>query len=446
MTLRPATSVTDFHGLRALRHRNYRLFFFGQLISLVGTWMQQVAQGWLVLQITHDPLWLGIVSVAQFGPVIIFGLFGGLIADQWPKRRILLATQTSSMLLAFALFLLTATGVVQVWQVMILAALLGITNSIDMPTRQAFAVEMVGREDVTNAVGLNSAMFNASRVIGPAVAGLLIGAFSISIAFLLNGLSFIAVIVAYLMMRTDELRPAPVIVRPTTVRGVFASLAEGGRFVRQTPLVLLSVTVVGLVATFGMNFQVLMPPYADNVLHVGAAGYGFLMAASGLGSTVAALWIAFSRKVSPLPIVLGAIALGLGTIVVAFTTSFGVALLAMVIVGAGGIGMAVTANTTIQLSVPDHLRGRVMSLYTTVFAGSVPAGGLLMGWIASAWGVPAALFVGAILSLGVGVACWPWLARIRRNQREARPNRPEVAAIATGGSAADPRLTIARRR
>jgi MFS family permease len=446
MTLRPATSVTDFHGLRALRHRNYRLFFFGQLISLVGTWMQQVAQGWLVLQITHDPLWLGIVSVAQFGPVIIFGLFGGLIADQWPKRRILLATQTSSMLLAFALFLLTATGVVQVWQVMILAALLGITNSIDMPTRQAFAVEMVGREDVTNAVGLNSAMFNASRVIGPAVAGLLIGAFSISIAFLLNGLSFIAVIVAYLMMRTDELRPAPVIVRPKTVRGVFASLAEGGRFVRQTPLVLLSVTVVGLVATFGMNFQVLMPPYADNVLHVGAAGYGFLMAASGLGSTVAALWIAFSRKVSPLPIVLGAIALGLGTIVVAFTTSFGVALLAMVIVGAGGIGMAVTANTTIQLSVPDHLRGRVMSLYTTVFAGSVPAGGLLMGWIASAWGVPAALFVGAILSLGVGVACWPWLARIRRNQREARANRPEVAAIATGGSAADPRLTIARRR
>jgi MFS family permease len=446
VTIRPATSVTDFHGLRALRHRNYRLFFFGQLISLVGTWMQQVAQGWLVLQITHDPLWLGIVSVAQFGPVIIFGLFGGLIADQWPKRRTLLATQTSAMLLAFALFLLTATGVVQVWQVMILAALLGITNSIDMPTRQAFAVEMVGREDVTNAVGLNSAMFNASRVIGPAVAGLLIGAFSISIAFLLNGISFIAVIVAYLMMRTDELRPAPVIVRPTTVRGVFASLAEGGRFVRQTPLVLLSVTVVGLVATFGMNFQVLMPPYADNVLNVGAAGYGFLMAASGLGSTVAALWIAFSRKVSPLPIILGAIALGLGTIVVAFTTSFGVALLAMVVVGAGGIGMAVTANTTIQLSVPDHLRGRVMSLYTTVFAGSVPAGGLLMGWIASAWGVPAALLVGAILSLVVGVACWPWLARIRRDQREARANRPEVAAIATGGSAADTRLTIARRR
>jgi MFS family permease len=378
--------------------------------------------------------------------VIVFGLFGGLVADQWPKRRTLLATQTSSMLLAFALFLLTVTGVVQVWQVMILAALLGITNAIDMPTRQAFAVEMVGREDVTNAVGLNSAMFNASRILGPAVAGLLIGAFDISIAFLINGISYIAVIVAYLMMRTDELRPTPAIIRPTTVRGVFASLAEGATYVRRTPMVLLAVTVVGLVATFGMNFQVLMPPYADDVLHVGASGYGFLMAASGLGSTVAALSIAFSRKVSPLPIVLGAIALGLGSIVVALTTSYGVALLAMVVVGAGGIGMAVTANTTIQLSVPDQLRGRVMSLYTTVFAGSVPAGGLLMGWIASAWGVPTALFVGAILSLAVGVACWPWLARIRRDQRAARTKRAEVVAVATGGSAADPRLTVARRR
>jgi len=443
MTVAP---LAGFHGLRAMRHRNYRLFFFGQLTSLIGTWMQQVAQAWLVLQLTHDPLWLGLVSVAQFGPVIVFGLFGGLIADQWPKRRTLLATQTSAMLLAFALFLLTVTGVVQVWQVMILAALLGITNSIDMPTRQAFAVEMVGRDDVTNAVGLNSAMFNASRILGPAVAGLLIGAFDISIAFLINGISYIAVIVAYLMMRTDELRQMPAIVRPTTVRGVFESLAEGGRYVRHTPMVLLSVTVVGLVATFGMNFQVLMPPYAENVLHVGAAGYGFLMAASGLGSTVAALYIAFQRKVSPSPIVLGAIALGLGSIVVALSTSFGVSLLAMIIVGAGGIGMAVTANTTIQLSVPDQLRGRVMSLYTTVFAGSVPASGLLMGWIASSWGVPTSLMVGAILSLLVGLAAWPWLARIRRDQRAARANRADVAATATGGAATDPRLTVARRR
>jgi MFS family permease len=446
MTIRGPAPLTDVHGLRALRHRNYRLFFGGQLISLVGTWMQQVAQGWLVLQLTNDPLWLGLVAVAQFGPVIMFGLFGGLIADQWPKRRTLLATQTSAMLLAFALFLLTFTGVVQVWHVMILAALLGTTNAIDMPTRQAFAVEMVGRDDVTNAVGLNSAVFNASRIVGPAVAGLLIGAFDISVAFLLNGISYIAVIVAYLAMRNDELRPVPQIARPTTVRGVFEQLGEGWRYVRQTPIVLLSVTVVGLVATFGMNFQVLTPPLADDVLHVGAAGYGFLMAASGLGSTVVALWIAFQRRVSSRLIVIGAIALGLSSIVVALSTSFPLSLLAMAVVGAGGIGMAVTANTTIQLSVPDHLRGRVMSLYTTVFAGSVPAGGLLMGWIASTWGVPAALLVGALLSLGVGVAAWPWLARIRRSQQAARLNRVDVATGVTAGAATDPRLTVARRR
>ncbi|HEX5013471.1 MAG TPA: MFS transporter [Candidatus Limnocylindrales bacterium] len=441
MTIRQPAPLTDFHGLRALRHRNYRLFFGGQLISLVGTWMQQVAQGWLVLQLTNDPLWLGLVSVAQFGPVIVFGLFGGLIADQWPKRRTLLATQSSAMLLAFALFLLTFSGVVQVWHVMILAALLGITNSIDMPTRQAFAVEMVGRDDVTNAVGLNSAVFNASRILGPAVAGLLIGAFDISIAFLINGISYVAVIVAYLAMRNDELRPVPQLTRPTTVRGVFEQLGEGWRYVRNTPVVLLAVTVVGLVATFGMNFQVLTPPLADDVLHVGAEGYGFLMAASGLGSTVVALWIAFQHKISPRPIVIGAIALGLSSIVVALSTSFPLSLVAMTIVGAGGIGMAVTANTTIQLSVPDHLRGRVMSLYTTVFAGSVPAGGLLMGWIASTWGVPTALLVGALLSLAVGLVAWPWLARIRAKQTGER-----VAAAAVASAAADPRMTVARRR
>lgn len=431
-----------FHGVRAFRHRNYRLFFAGQLISLVGTWMQQVAQAWLVLQLTHDPLWLGLVSVAQFGPVIIFGLFGGVIADQLPKRKTLLVTQTVAMILAFILFGLTATGVIEVWHVMILAVLLGTNNAIDMPTRQSFAVEMVGRDDMTNAVGLNSAQFNASRILGPAVAGLLIGAFDISIAFLLNGISYLAVIAAYLAMRESELRPVEPMARPTSVRGVFENLSEGVRYVRGTPLVLLAVVVVGLVATFGMNFQVLIPPLADNVLNVGPSGYGFLMAASGVGSTIAALWVAFSRKVGPTPIVVGAIALGLGSIPLAASSSFGIALVAMFIVGAGGIGMAVAANTTIQMSVPDQLRGRVMSVYTTVFAGSVPAGGLLMGAIASIWGVPLALLVGGVLSLAVGVGAWVWLGRIRGAQRAARTVEPLVAVGAAGESP----LSVARRR
>jgi MFS family permease len=421
-----------FRGARALRHRNYRLFFAGQAISLVGTWMQQVAQGWLVLQLTHDPLWLGIVSLAQFGPVILLGLFGGVIADQLPKRRTLMVTQSTAMILAFILFALTASGVVQVWHVLVLSVILGISNAVDMPVRQTFAVDMVGRDDVANAVGLNSALFNASRILGPAAAGLLIGAFDISIAFLINGLSFIAVIVSYLAMRDAELRPIPTPPRPRSWSEIVANLAEGARYVRSTPTVLLAVIVVGLVATFGMNFSVLVPPLADDVLHVGASGFGFLMAASGVGSMLAALWVAFQHRPGPRPIALGAITLGLGSIVLALSGVFALSLAAMAISGAGAIAMSVSANTSIQLTVPDHLRGRVISVYTTVFAGSVPVGGLLMGAIASAWGVPLALFVGAILSLAVGVGAWVWLGRIKAEQRLAgERNRAErVAAVA----------------
>ncbi len=417
----------SFQGARAFRHRNYRLFFAGQAISLTGTWMQQVAQGWLVLQLTHDPLWLGLVSLAQFGPVILFGLFGGVIADQLPKRQTLMATQMASMLLAFILFGLTATGVVEVWHVMVLGALLGIANAVDMPARQAFAVEMVGRDDVANAVGLNAALFNASRILGPAAAGLLIGAFDISIAFLINGITFLAVIASYAAMRDHELRPVPPSPRPTTWSAVVENLAEGARYVRSTPRVLLGVVIVGLGATFGMNFQVLVPPLADNILHVGASGYGFLMAASGIGSTAAALWVAFKKKPGPRPIAFGAIALGLASIVLALSMSFPISLLAMMIAGAGAIAMAVSANATIQLAVPDQLRGRVMSVYTTVFAGSVPAGGLLMGAVASAWGVPLALFIGALATTAVGVGGWFWLRRIEaRTPRVVPTPRPEL--------------------
>ena len=399
-----------FRGARAFRHRNYRLFFAGQAISLVGTWMQQVAQGWLVLQLTHDPLWLGLVSLAQFGPVIVLGLFGGVIADQLPKRRTLMTTQSVAMILAFILFGLTATHVIQVWHVMVLAALLGIANAFDMPARQSFAVEMVGRDDVANAVGLNSALFNASRILGPAAAGLLIGASDISIAFLINGISFVAVIAAYVAMRDSELRAVAQSTRPRNWSEVIENLAEGARYVRTTPIVLLAVVIVGLASTFGMNFSVLVPPLADTVLNVGASGFGFLMAASGVGSTLAALWVAFQRRPGTRPIAIGAIALGLASVVLAVSTSFPISLVAMA----------------------DHLRGRVMSFYTTIFSASVPAGGLLMGAIASAWGVPLSLFVGAVLTLAVGIAGWVWLDRIRLAQRIAgERNRTErVAAVA----------------
>lgn len=431
-------------GVRALRHRNYRLFFTGQLISLIGTWTQQVGEAWLVLQLTHDPLWLGVVSVAQFAPVIVFGLFGGVIADQLPKRKTLMVTQSVAMTLAFILFGLSVTGVIQVWHILIIAMILGFSNSIDMPTRQSFAVEMVGRDDVANAVGLNSALFNTSRIIGPAVAGILIGLVGVPIAYLVNAFSFIGVIVAYGLMRDTELRTVPHVARPTSVRAVFANLAEGVRYVRTTPILLISVTVVGLVATFGMNMSVLVPPLADHVLGVGATGYGFLMAASGIGSTVSALSVAFSPRVSPRRMIVGACALGVGLIVLASSRFFPLSLLAMMIAGAGGIGMAVTANTTLQLNVPDVLRGRVMSVYTTVFSGSVPAGGLIMGAIASSQGVPVALAIGAALSLAVGLLAWPWLRRIEATMPVAthRVSAPTgVPAAATGfvSSDAEPR-------
>lgn len=451
-------SIAGFHGVRAFRHRNFRLFYGGQAVSLVGTWMQQVAQGWLVLQLTGDPFMLGVIATAQFGPVLILGLFGGVFADQLPKRKTLIATQISAMVLALALFGLTVTGTVQVWHVAVLAVLLGITNSFDMPTRQAFSVEMVGREDVANAVGLNSALFNASRILGPAAAGLTIGAFDISIAFLVNGLSYLAVIAAYLMMRDGEMRTVGKADRAGNVREVFGNLAEGLRYVRQTPLVLLGVTVVGLVATFGMNFSVLVPALADHVLHVGATGYGFLMAASGVGATVAALGVAFSRRVGPRPIVVGAVLLGLASIVLGWSTFYPLSLLAMVFAGAGGIAMAATANTTIQLAVPDELRGRIMSVYTTTFAGSVPFGGLLMGAVASRWSTPLALVVGGVVSTVIGVAAWFWLRGIQRRggipravrvpgAAPAGPSGQSVPGAASTGAGAEPSsLTSARPR
>ncbi len=401
------------NGSRAFRHRNYRLFFTGQLVSLVGTWMQTVAQAWLVLQLTGDPFLLGLVAAVQFLPVLVLGLFGGLIADALPKRRTLIVTQAVQMVLAFILFGLTATGVVEVWQIIILALLLGITNAVDMPTRQSFVVEMVGRGDVANAVALNSAVFNTARIVGPAVAGLVIGAFDISIAFLLNGLSFLAVIFAYAMMRDRELVSPPVLSRPHTVREVGQTLAEGLRYVRNTDLVLLATVIVGVASTFGMNFGVIIPSLARNVLHTDAAGYGFLMAASGIGSLAAALGIAFSGRSRPSVIAGGALVLGIAEIAAAAVHLFPLAMVAMAFVGFGAIGMAATANTTIQLAVPDELRGRVMSVYTTVFVGSTPVGGLLMGWIASRYGVEVSLAVGGVAcaSSSALVAYW-WLRRI----------------------------------
>ncbi len=409
------------NGSRAFAHRNYSLFFGGQGVSLVGTWMQTVAQAWLILQLTSDPIWLGLLSALQFLPVMILGLFGGLIADALPKRKTLIVTQVVQMLLAFVLFGLSASGAVQVWEILVLAALLGVTNAVDMPTRQAFVVEMVGREDIANAVALNSAMFNGARIVGPAVAGIAIGIFGISSAFLLNGLSFLAVIVAYLAMRDDDLHSPARYNRPGTVAEVRRTLGEGLGYVRRTEIILMTTVLVGVVSTFGMNFGVMIPALAYDVLHIDATGFGFLMAASGVGAMAAALLIAFSGRQRRVFIPAGAILLGIGLVLGATIHVFLLAIPAMMIVGFGAVGMAATANTTIQLAVPDELRGRVISVYTTVFVGSTPVGGLIIGFIASRYGVDVSLAVGGFACVVAGGLGLVWLRRInaRRIVRDA---------------------------
>jgi MFS family permease len=424
------TGIAGFKGWSAFRHRNYRLFFAGQLTSLVGTWMMTVAQSWLVLQLTGDPLILGIVAAVQFAPVMVLGLFGGLIADALPKRRTLVATQAVALVLGLIMSALVFTHTVAVWHVVVIGFLLGCRNAIDMPTRQAFAVEMVGREDISNAVALNSAMFNGARVIGPAVAGITIGLFGVGPAFLIDAISYLAVIAALLAMREGDLHTRPGIDRPQSISAAVETLREGLGYVRRTKVVLAATIVVGLVATFGMNFSVVIPPLTQTVLHSDATGYGFLMAATGVGSVISALAIAFSGRTTPMVIAFGAITLGVAEVFLGLTSSFAIALLAMFFAGVGGIAMAATANTVIQLTVPDQLRGRVLSVYTTVFAGSFPIGGLVTGAIASTFGASVAIGLGGAASLVTGLAGIRWL-----RGRTMRP--PVIVRTAASGSAVE---------
>lgn len=421
--------MTQWRG--AFRRRNFRLFFAGQLVSLVGTWMQSLAQAWLVLDLTGDPFWLGIVGAAQFAPVLVVGLFGGVIADVLPKRATLIATQAAQMTLALALALLTFLGLVEAWQIVALSILLGFVNSVDMPTRQAFVMEMVGREDLTNAVGLNSATFNGSRIVGPAIAGVVIGAFGVTACFALNGVSFLAVIAGLLLMRDTELLAVDRPARPTSAREVVDQLAEGLRYVRTTPVVLLAVVLVGVVSTAAMNFNVVVPALGRTVLRVDASGLGFLMAALGLGSLTSSLAFALlpSRRPRTRALVVGALAVGLASVclgLAGLSGSYAASLVGAYLLGAASIGMLVIANSTIQLSVPDRLRGRVLAVYTTVFTGTSPFGALVTGWIASTWGTGRALVVAGIVALGVGVLAGGW---VRRGGLRRRAPVPAVVGV-----------------
>ena len=402
------------------RHRNYRLFWGGQLVSLAGTWMQSIAQAWLITELTPDPVWLGVVAAAQFTPVLILGLFGGVIADVLPKRQMLIATQAALMGLAALQALLVATGAMTIPLLMLLAVLLGSVNAIDMPVRQSFFSEMVPVDEVGRAVAFNSAMFNGARVIGPAIGGVLIGVIGVAGCFAVNALSFLAVLVALLLMREVELHPAPLGARPRSVRAVATSLAEGLRYVRNTPIIALCVFVIGVISGVAMNFNVIIPPLARLTLQIGAPGLGALMAAVGFGSLTGALTVAALREPRRSMIVIGGALLGIFSVAAgAAASSIGslsVPLTALALFGAGfgAISMAATANASIQTTTPPALRGRVMSVYTTVFAGSTPIGGLATGAVVAALGATGALGVaGALAVAAAAYAAYRWRATIR---------------------------------
>ncbi len=434
---------------RALKHRNFRFFFFGQLISVTGTWMQSLAQGWLLGTLVgwnQAVVYIGLLGVVQFLPVLVLGLFGGIIADIWPKRRTVIGTQTAAGLLALTLGGLGYFHVVAVWHVFVLAFLLGLVNAVDNPTRQSFVVEMVGGDDVANAVALNSAVFNGARIIGPAIGGILIAVLGTSLCFILNGLSYGAVVIGLLAMRDSELTPAPRLAIPRSVSAVRANLGEGLRYVWHTPVVLLAISVIGFISTFGMNFNVVLPVMAANVLKVGSDGFGLLFTAMGAGALVSALAVATFQRPRVRVLLGGGVVLGVAELVLASTTNYSIALVAVFFCGAGAIAATASANSLVQVTVPGPLRGRVMSVYTTVFSGSTPIGNGLTGGVGGLWGTPAALVMNGAITLGAEAVAAVAVLRgfVPKLSTGAGPTGTAGAAGATGNAYAGGGVPAAR--
>jgi MFS family permease len=409
--------------IRALRHRNYQLFFGGQLISLVGTWMQVVAESWLVYRLTGSSLLLGLVGFATQVPVLLLGPIGGTVADRRPRHRILLATQTAAMILALVNAALTLLGIIRVTYIFVLAALLGVVNAFDVPARQAFVVEMVSREDLSNAIALNSSMFNSARVIGPAIAGLLVGMIGEGWCFFANGVSYVAVIGGLLAMRVPR---APM---AKERRPALAEIAEGFRFVGRKRAVRALLLLLGLMSLGGMPYAVLMPIFADRILHGGPRGMGLLLGASGIGALIGALRLAAREDVRGLGrwIALAACGFGASLILFGISRSFWLSAALLVPVGMCMMVQMASSNTLVQSMVPDALRGRVMAVYSMMFMGMAPFGALLAGALASRIGAPLAVVAGGAACLTGGVIFAIVLPSLRPEARALLAAREQEA-------------------
>ena len=386
----------------ALRHRNYRLWFVGQMVSLVGTWMQATAQGFLVFQLTQSPAYLGYVGFAAGLPVWLFTLYGGVISDRMARRTVLVITQTAMMVLAFVLAALTFSGLVLPWHIVLLAFLLGIANAFDAPTRQSFVLEMVEREDLTNAIALNSSMFNAATAAGPAVAGLTYVLVGPAWCFTLNGVSFIAVIAALLLM---QLKAAPVPPRETSA---LSDLKEGLSYVASNETIRMLMTHLGLVSVFGFSVVTLIPAWTVEILGGDATVNGLLLSARGVGALVAALTIASLGRIKfkGKALTFGSFILPSALLVFAAARWLPLSLLAFVGVGWGFMMNVNIINALVQTQVPDVLRGRVMGIYTFIFLGLMPIGSLLVGATAAQTGEPAVVILNGLVLLAVAVLTW----------------------------------------
>ncbi|MDO0934060.1 MFS transporter [Streptomyces sp. DG2A-72] len=390
----------------SLKVRNYRLFFMGQVVSNTGTWMQRIAQDWLVLSLTGSSTAVGITTALQFLPMLLFGLYGGVLVDRLPKRPTLLVTQTAMGLTGLALAFLTITGHVEVWHVYVAAFAVGLATVVDNPARQSFVSEMVGPDQLQNAVSLNSANFQSARLIGPAVAGVLITGVGTGWAFLFNGLSFIAPIVGLLLMRARELYAVE---RAPRGKG---QLREGLRYVAGRPELVWPIVLVGFVGTFAFNFPVYISAFADDVFHAGAGWYSMFNTLMAVGSVTGALLAARRGTARMRLLIAGALLFGTVEIVAALTPSLYLFALLMIPIGLFGMTINVTANTSIQMATDPAMRGRVMALYMMVFLGGSPVGAPIVGWITDTYGARVGLAVGGAIAATAAVVIGLILARV----------------------------------
>ena len=410
--------------ISSLRQRNYRLFFFGQLVSIAGTWMQTVAQSFVVLDLTHSGTQLGLTTAARFLPMFVFGPLGGVFADRMDRRRVLYVTQTLSGLLAGVFAVTVGTNSIRLWVVYLLALALGFVNVFDNPARQSFISEMVSAGDLPNAVTLNSVAMNMARVLGAALGGVIAAAIGLALCFTINALSFGAVLVSLAAMRSSELFPAKRVSRQKK------QVRQGLRYVRNTPELLIPLLMIAVIGTLAWEFQVSLPLMASKVFHGGAASYGVMASVMGGGAVVGGLISAARARPRARALCLAAIGWGIAILAAAVAPSLPLELAALLFVGYGSITFNSLAKTTLQLAAKPEMRGRVMALWALAWLGSTPIGGPIVGWAGQAFGARWALVIGGVAALACGVLALPALTRIDRRPAPDTSPAPAARALA----------------